>query len=172
MPQDRHSSGASMGMAKWFVLRPFSLPPSGENPAREGRRVIQREENELSKERWNKRCRCPVRVNFVWVKRMTGSNAALRASKQNLCRVKNIPKLKTCYFGDKNSLRMVMMPFNCFCRNKKFPHCLRCRCRSVCVYYCSSYYKAVRVCGGGRWTCAARDDEPRPVWTSLPITHY
>ena len=27
--------------------------------------------------------------------------------------------------------------------------------------------------GGGYWgTCATRDDEPRPVWTSLPITHY
>ncbi len=25
--------------------------------------------------------------------------------------------------------------------------------------------------GGGRWkTCAARDDEPGPAWTSLPIT--
>ena len=67
--------------------------------------------------------------------------------------------------------------------------------REVCVYYCSTYYKAVRVCsrgwgcvcvfyycrtyykavrvgGGGEWrTCAMRDDEPRPVWMSLPITH-
>jgi hypothetical protein len=26
--------------------------------------------------------------------------------------------------------------------------------------------------GGGQWrTCATRDYEPRPVWTSLPITH-
>jgi hypothetical protein len=26
--------------------------------------------------------------------------------------------------------------------------------------------------GGGYWeTCATRDEEPRPVWTSLPITH-
>ena len=26
--------------------------------------------------------------------------------------------------------------------------------------------------GEGRWrTCATRDDEPRPAWTSLPITH-
>jgi hypothetical protein len=78
----------------------------------------------------------------------------------------------------------------------------------VCVYYCRTYYKAVRVwvpctsytkealtrlhlsfsvCvfitagpstkmftwGGGGYgrTCATRDDEPRPVWTSLPITH-
>jgi hypothetical protein len=45
--------------------------------------------------------------------------------------------------------------------------------RSVCVfYYCRTYYKAVRVGGGGEWrTCAMRDDEPRPVWMSLPITH-
>ena len=36
----------------------------------------------------------------------------------------------------------------------------------VCVfYYCRTYYKAVRVGGGGEWrTCAMRDDEPRPVW--------
>ena len=28
------------------------------------------------------------------------------------------------------------------------------------------------MCGGGYWrTCAKRDNEPRPVWTSLPITH-
>ena len=33
----------------------------------------------------------------------------------------------------------------------------------VCVYYCSTYYKAVRE-GGGEWrTCATRDYEPRPV---------
>ncbi len=44
--------------------------------------------------------------------------------------------------------------------------------RTVCVYYCSTYYKAVRVGEGGEWrTCATRDDKPRPVWTSLPITH-
>ena len=45
--------------------------------------------------------------------------------------------------------------------------------RLVCVfYYCRTYYKAVRVGGGGEWrTCAMRDDEPRPVWMSLPITH-
>ena len=44
---------------------------------------------------------------------------------------------------------------------------------AVCVfYYCRTYYKAVRVGGGGEWrTCAMRDDEPRPVWMSLPITH-
>ena len=42
----------------------------------------------------------------------------------------------------------------------------------VCVYYCSTYYKAVRVGGGGQWrTCDTRDDEPMPVWTILPITH-
>jgi hypothetical protein len=35
----------------------------------------------------------------------------------------------------------------------------------VCVfYYCRTYYKAVRVGGGGEWrTCVIRDDEPRPV---------
>jgi len=44
----------------------------------------------------------------------------------------------------------------------------------VCVfYYCRTYYKAVRVGGGGEWrTCAMRDDEPRPVCMSLPITHW
>ena len=43
----------------------------------------------------------------------------------------------------------------------------------VCVfYYCRTYYKAVRVGGGGEWrTCAMRDDESRPVWMSLLITH-
>ena len=43
----------------------------------------------------------------------------------------------------------------------------------VCVlYYCRTYYKAVRVGGGGEWrTCAMRDDKPRPVWMSLLITH-
>jgi hypothetical protein len=37
----------------------------------------------------------------------------------------------------------------------------------MCVfYYCRTYYKAVRVGGGGEWrTCAMRDDEPRPVGT-------
>ena len=36
---------------------------------------------------------------------------------------------------------------------------------SVCVYYCSTYYKAVREeGGGGKWrTCATRDYEPRPM---------
>ena len=43
---------------------------------------------------------------------------------------------------------------------------------SVCVYYFRTYYKAVRGGGGGEWrTCAIRDDEPRPVWMSLLITH-
>ncbi len=41
--------------------------------------------------------------------------------------------------------------------------------RPECV---RTYYKAVRVGGGGEWrTCAMRDDEPRPVWMSLLITH-
>ena len=39
----------------------------------------------------------------------------------------------------------------------------------VCVYYCRTYYNAVRVGGGGEWrTCAMRDDEPRPV---LPLRY-
>jgi hypothetical protein len=40
--------------------------------------------------------------------------------------------------------------------------------RRLCMfYYCRTYYKAVRVGGGGEWrTCAMRDDEPRPVWMS------
>jgi hypothetical protein len=42
---------------------------------------------------------------------------------------------------------------------------LRSAFRGVCVYYCRTYYKAVRGGGGGEWrTCAMRDDEPRPVW--------
>ena len=42
----------------------------------------------------------------------------------------------------------------------------------VCVYYFRTYYKAVRGGGRGEWrTCAMRDDEPRPVWMSLLITH-
>jgi hypothetical protein len=37
--------------------------------------------------------------------------------------------------------------------------------------YCRTYYKAVRVGGGGEWrTCAMRDYDPRPVWMSLLIT--
>jgi hypothetical protein len=46
-------------------------------------------------------------------------------------------------------------------------------CVAMCVrfYYCRTYYKSVRVGGGGEWrTCAMRDDEPRPVWMSLLIT--
>ena len=34
----------------------------------------------------------------------------------------------------------------------------------VCVYYCCTYYRTVRVGGGGKWrTCATRDDVPRPL---------
>ncbi len=42
----------------------------------------------------------------------------------------------------------------------------------VCVfYYCRTYYKAVRVGGGGEWrTCAMRDDEPRPGTREEPGT--
>ncbi len=39
-------------------------------------------------------------------------------------------------------------------------------------YYCRTYYKAVRVGGGGEWrTCAMRDDEPRPVWMDESAHH-
>ncbi len=43
----------------------------------------------------------------------------------------------------------------------------------VCVYYCRTYYKAVRVGEEDRlWrTCAMRYDEPRLVWTRLTTTH-
>ena len=40
--------------------------------------------------------------------------------------------------------------------------------RRVCVYYCRTYYKVEDMCyllGG------MSDDEPRPVWMSLLITH-
>ena len=45
--------------------------------------------------------------------------------------------------------------------------CICTMCVFVCVfYYCRTYYKAVRVGGGGEWrTCAMRDYETRPVWT-------
>jgi hypothetical protein len=43
----------------------------------------------------------------------------------------------------------------------------------VCV--CLLLQDLVQSClhggGGGRRTCTTRDDEPRPVWTKLPITH-
>ena len=57
-------------------------------------------------------------------------------------------------------------PANLFMVSHKIDHKLVCvfyYC--VCVfYYCRTYYKAVRVGGGGEWrTCAMRDDEPRPV---------
>jgi hypothetical protein len=44
--------------------------------------------------------------------------------------------------------------------------------KCVCVYYCRTYYKAVRGGGGGEWrTCAMRDDEPRPVWMDESAHH-
>ena len=47
---------------------------------------------------------------------------------------------------------------------------LACQCLSgACVYYCRTYHKDVRVWGGE--TRATRNDEPKQVWTSLPITH-
>jgi hypothetical protein len=43
----------------------------------------------------------------------------------------------------------------------------------VCVFITAG--PSTKLCawgGGGYWgTCATRDDEPRPVWTSLPIMH-
>jgi hypothetical protein len=45
---------------------------------------------------------------------------------------------------------------------------------AMCV--CFLLQDLVQSClhGGGGYgrTCATRDDEPRPVWTRLPITHY
>jgi hypothetical protein len=54
----------------------------------------------------------------------------------------------------------------------------------VCVCVCLLLQDLVQSClhggggygiwggGGDMWrTCATRDDEPRPVWTRLPITH-
>jgi hypothetical protein len=43
----------------------------------------------------------------------------------------------------------------------------------VCVFITAgSSTKLVAWGGGGYWrTCTTRDDEPRPVWTSLPMTH-
>jgi hypothetical protein len=39
----------------------------------------------------------------------------------------------------------------------------------MCVFITAGPSKKLFACGGG--ICATRDDEPRPVWTSLPITH-
>ena len=44
-------------------------------------------------------------------------------------------------------------------------------CVCVCVYYCSTYYKAVRGETMEDMCIATRDHELRPVCTSLPITH-
>jgi hypothetical protein len=49
-------------------------------------------------------------------------------------------------------------------------------CVCVCVCVCLLLQDLVQRCihgGGGGYgrTCATRDDELRPVWTSLPITH-
>jgi hypothetical protein len=45
--------------------------------------------------------------------------------------------------------------------------------RECACIYCRTYYKAVRVGREGLWrTRATRDDEPRPVWTSLSIKHW
>ena len=42
----------------------------------------------------------------------------------------------------------------------------------VCVLLLQDLLQSCSSGGGGEWrTCAMRDDEPRPVWMSLPITH-
>jgi hypothetical protein len=45
--------------------------------------------------------------------------------------------------------------------------------RPVCVFITAGPSTKLFTWGGGGYgrTCATRDDEPRPVWTSLPITH-
>jgi hypothetical protein len=43
----------------------------------------------------------------------------------------------------------------------------------VCVLLLQDLLQSCSRGGGGEWrTCAVRDDEPRPVWMRLPITHY
>jgi hypothetical protein len=44
---------------------------------------------------------------------------------------------------------------------------------TVCVFITAGPSTKLFTWGGGGYgrTCATRDDEPRPVWTSLPITH-
>ena len=45
-------------------------------------------------------------------------------------------------------------------------------CGCVCVLLLQDLLQSCSRGGGGEWrTCAMRDDEPRPVWMSLPITH-
>jgi hypothetical protein len=42
----------------------------------------------------------------------------------------------------------------------------------VCVFITAGPITKLFAWGGGEWrTCAMRDDEPRPVWMSLLITH-
>jgi hypothetical protein len=46
---------------------------------------------------------------------------------------------------------------------------------SVCVFITAGPSTKLFALGGGGVygrTCATRDDEPRPVWTRLPITHF
>ena len=48
--------------------------------------------------------------------------------------------------------------------------CPRSRC--VCVSLLQDLLQSCSRGGGGEWrTCAMKDDEPRPVWMMLPITH-
>ena len=49
----------------------------------------------------------------------------------------------------------------------------RCVCVFMCVFITAGPGTKLFAWGGGGYgrTCATRDDEPRPVWTRLPITH-
>jgi hypothetical protein len=52
--------------------------------------------------------------------------------------------------------------------------CTRMRGDFVCVFIIAGLSTKLFTWGGGGGygrTCATRDDEPRPVWTRLPITH-
>jgi hypothetical protein len=43
----------------------------------------------------------------------------------------------------------------------------------VCVLLLQDLLQSCSCGGEGEWrTCAMRDDEPRPVWIRLPITHW
>jgi hypothetical protein len=45
--------------------------------------------------------------------------------------------------------------------------------RFVCVFITAGPSTKLFAWGGGGYgrTCATRDDDPRPVWTRLPIAH-
>jgi hypothetical protein len=62
--------------------------------------------------------------------------------------------------------RGVRLMYSSLVSLKKNPPC-------VCVFITVGPSTDLFAWGGGGYgrTCATRDDEPRPVWTSLPITH-